>query len=411
MPELNFDALREAVENDTFLPEFTEIRRRARRHKRWRRLVNTARILGVLVVATPGLAIVDVVFTHIYRPVDSTGVAAGPDAGDLDSAPITGSTVTSGNSVISSVVDVAGIDGAHAYALVDVCLVHACNLQLSQINPTSTSPTPQSVGLIRAAPTQTLANPRLVLVNASTASVSAIPAGDPRAQVSITITPAPGKIASTPRPVQISVLGAIGMVTGAAGVPQSIPSQPNVSGPELVSTLDGWWVTGTMPTGELGISVSHDDGATWTVHSTGVKPLPATAGGASNSAFATTDGTDMFVLARTAAGMKMLYSTDAGATWHPISADVLWPVSTSFSLVATANGEVIASFTSGSTTTYLSSSNYGGKFRTMAGAPVETGNVVRIGNELITLGTHSQISTDGINWQEALIPTVAPNTN
>ena len=39
----------------------------------------------------------------------------------------------------------------------------------------------------------------------------------------------------------------------------------------------------------------------------------------------------------------------------------------------------------------------------MTGAPAHTGNVVRVGSELITLGTHSQISTDGVNWQDALI--------
>ncbi len=321
MPELNFDALREAVENDTFLPEFAEIRRRARRHKRWRILMNTARILGVLAVAAPGLAIVDVVFTHIYRPVDSSGVAAGISVGDPNAAPMSSTLAGTVTQVTSTVVAVDSIDNAHTYALVDVCLGHSCNLQLSQVNPTATGAAPQSVGLIRATPIEQLASPRLVLVNTATANVSAIPAGSPRSQVSITIQPAPGQVAAAPRPVQISVLGAIRMVSGATGTPQNIPSQPTVSGPTLVSTIHGWWVTGSMPTGELGISVSHDNGATWTTHSTGIKPLQATADSATNSAFATIDGTDMFVLARTAGGMKMLYSTDAGTTWQPIAAE------------------------------------------------------------------------------------------
>ncbi len=410
MPELDFDALREAVENDTFLPEFTEIRRRARRHKRWRLLVNTARILGVLTIAMPGLAVVDIVYTHAHHP--PAGVPVAGNATDDDYAntfPLTTPTAPTADAVTASVVAVDSIDSAHAYALVDVCLDDACNMQLSQVNPTATNATPQSVGLIRSQPTQLLATPRLVLINATTANVSAIPANNPRSQESISIEAAAGRIAATPRPVQISVLGAIRAVTGAAGTPMNIPSQPGVSGPDLVSTVHGWWVLGSMPNGELGVSVSHDDGTTWTTHSTGVEPLPASADSAPNAAFATIDGNDMFLLARTATGMKMLYSTDAGATWHPISNAVAWPLSTSFSLVATSSGEVIASFTSGGTTTYRSSSDYGGTFQPMPGAPAHTGNVVRVGSELITLGTHSQISTDGVNWQEALIPTAVPS--
>jgi hypothetical protein len=408
MPELDFDALREAVENDTFLPEFAEIRKRARRHKRWRVLVNTARILGVLTVAMPGLAIADVVFTHIYRPADTGSVAGGTSNGVTSP---TGGGVAGISVVTSSVVAVDGIDAAHTYALVDVCLNHSCNLQLSQVNPTSTNPAPQSTGLIRSAPSEALTGARLVVTNTTMAYVSAIPANSPRVQVPITLRAAPGTIADAIRPVQVSMLGSIRAVSGATGVPATIPEQPGVSGPELVSTNHGWWVTGIAPDGNLGISVSHDSGQTWSTHSTGYKILPAGADSPSNSAFATIDGNDMFTLLRTPQGMKLLYSTDGGGAWHPITSDVSWPTSTSFSLVATDKGVVIASFTSGGTTTYLASSDYGATFRPMTQKLVNTGNVVRVGNELITLGTHSQISTDGINWQSALIETVAQQVN
>jgi hypothetical protein len=406
MPELDFDALREAVENDTFIPEFVEIRRRARRHKRWRVLVNTARILGILTIAMPGLLIADVVFTHIYRPVDTNNIAAGVSDGNGNGALSDGSTTAT---VTSAVVAVDGIDSAHTYALVDVCLNHSCNLQLSQVNPTPTAASPQSIGLIRTVPTQRLTGMRLILANESTAYVSAVPANSPRVQVPIAIQPAAGAITAVPRPVQISTLGTICAVTGGSGTPMSIPAQPSVSGPELVSTNHGWWVTGTAPDGYFGVSVSHDYGATWTTHSTGYRLAPSLTDNASNSAFATIDGTDMFVLLRTITGMKLLYSTDGGTSWHPINTTVSWPASTSFSLVATDRGVVIASFTYGSSTSYLTSIDYGATFKSTNDEPRNTGNVVRVGSELITLGTHSQISTDGLNWQSALIQTVAPS--
>ena len=349
MPELNFDALREAVENDTFLPEFTRDpaarppaqavaaarehgpdprrpdRRDARARHRRRRV-------------------------HAHLPPGGQRPRGRPATsdGDTDAVPVTTPTAPAPTrSPRASWRSTAST--ARTRTRSSTCAsTHACNLQLSQVNPTATNAAPQSVGLIRShadAAAASTATGRHRTRRWPTSARSRRTARAPRCPSRSSRPRA--RSPATPRPVQISVLGAIRAVTGAAGTPTNIPSQPGVSGPDLVSTVHGWWVIGSMPdrrTRRLGQPRQrHDLDDPLDRHRDRCRPAPTAR---PNAAFATIDGNDMFVLARTAAGMKMLYSTDAGATWHPI-ADRTWRgrCRRRSAWSPRASGEVIASFT------------------------------------------------------------------
>jgi hypothetical protein len=415
MPELNFDDLREAVENDTYLPEFEEVKRRARRHKRWRILINAARVLGVLIVAAPGFAIGDVVFTHIYNPAkQATHTTRGGDGGGTSVDGVT-PTLTP---VTRSVVAVDGTDLAHTYALDDVCAGRSCDLQLTQVNPSAVDALAERVGLLRTSPSDTITNPQIVVVNETTVIVSANVNSSPRQYLTLSVNPEPGRVLSTPRPVQTTAQGPIRVVNSDSGPALPIDSQPPVSEPVLANDVGGWWVCGTTPAGELAVSVSHDDGRVWTTHRTGLLPDASTPGSTAGAALATADGTHVYLMMRSRGGIALIYSGDGGMTWDPIATSKTWPNATTYSLVITPDGSLLASFTAApktagtaGSTTYLISKDQGATFLPPTGPLMASGPIVAVGNGFVSLGTSPAISPDGVNWQAAYVPYVTTSGN
>ncbi|HEY1486442.1 MAG TPA: hypothetical protein VGF84_10080 [Micromonosporaceae bacterium] len=405
MPDLNFGELRQAVESETSIPEFREIRRRAQRHKRWRVLINTARVLGVLIIAAPALAVGDVVLTHVTDPTGGAGVATGGDA--------TGSTgITLGVNtergqlapVTRTIVAVDGIDQAHTYALVDVCQSHVCNLQLAQIDPSSPSAVTQETGLLRAAPTDRITDPSLVVENANTVIVSGTDGSTPRQDMTISITPAPGAIANVARPIQTNAQGPIDVVTGGHAIAAVLPNQPPVNQPVLVSTVDGWWVVGTMPGGEIAVSVSRDNGHRWTTHTVGLPADPG-AGPTHGAALATWDGQYVLLLVRSGGVTRLLYSSDGGAVWAVRTSEEFSSTST-FGMIMTTGETVIAWFGTAHGFTYLASNDLGVTFTRLSGAAAPTGPIVATGGAFVTLGLTPMTSSDGLTWQSAYVPYV-----
>jgi hypothetical protein len=410
MSELNFSELRQAVENETNIPEFREVSRRARRHRRWRLLVNTARVFGILALTTPAIVIGDVVLSHLAHPQSPKAQAIGIGEGDADGngdANGTGvSTASTGvpPTVTRRIIAVDGIDMAHTYALVDVCQSVYCNLQLSQVNPDPAAASTQRYGLLRTAPADVISDPRLVVENASTVVVSGVIGTAPRQYQTLSITPAAGTISSAVRPIQPVVEGSIRTVKGANGVATVLADQPPVGAPILESSTDGWWVVGTMPNGELAVSVSHDFGRKWSSHAVGVASDPSTPGGADDASLVTIDGQSVFMLVRSGAAVSLVYSNDGGATWGIRDATQSWPESGSYGLVMTTSKTLVAWFSSGATTTYLASVDLGNSFHRLTGSSAPSGQIVATGGGYETLGTSPMWSVNGSTWQAAYVP-------
>ncbi len=399
MPDLNFDELRAAVEEETFLPEFVEIRRRARRHRRWRVLVNAARLIGVLIIATPAFAVGDVVFTHIYNP-QATHREDGSAKTDSDlgtdgrePSPLT-------DIAAQTILAVDGIDANHIYALEDICFGKNCDLELTLVNPTAADPSSPAVGLLRTKPTDRLLDPRLVLESTSLALVSAVVNAGARISWPVSLDPGTGAVGTVLRPLQTVFQGPIQYMGNGI---QNTAEQPAVNQPVLTSDQGGWWVCGISSDNDLAVSVSHNEGATWHTTSTGIPLDGVMPNGITGAALATSDGANVYVLVRSYNQTTLSRSTDGGLTWHSIAASMVWPDSTAYNLVVTKDGTLIASFT-GPSTSYFVSKDGGATFGPMDTEPVGGGLIVYAGGEFMTLGTIPSISQDGVNWQAAYVP-------
>jgi len=395
MPELNFDDLRKAVENDTSIPEFREVRRRARRHRRWRVLINAARILGILIIATPAIAIGDVVFTHLQGPgPDTTATGTAPNGTKGSPAPPV---------ITATVVAADGIDPEHTYALIDVCAAKRCNLQLAQVNPPTAQAQVQRTGLLRNAASDRLIDPWVTVEDTSTVVVSGIVNSGVRQYQTVSVEPVGGAVPDMTRPVQTTVQGPICSIRN--GSARILPNQPPLTSPVLASTTKGWWVVGTTPTGQLALSVSHDDGRTWSAkHGMGIVPDSSTPGGTLGAAFATADGHRIYALARSRDQMTLLVSTDAGVTWSPTATSQQWPAGSRYGLVVTPSGTLIAWFSTSSRTRTLSSTDGG---QTFGPATVPNGPIIPTGHDLMVLGTNPSTSRDGSDWESAYVPFVS----
>ncbi|HEY2793997.1 MAG TPA: sialidase family protein [Micromonosporaceae bacterium] len=400
MPDLDFGDLRRAVEGETSIPEFREVRRRARRVKRWRSLAAAARVLGVLIVAAPALAVGDVVLTHVTDPT-STRPNHSHNGG--------GSVAAVGNQmpVTRSVVAVDGIDAAHTYALVDVCRGQSCNLQLAQVDPSSPTATVQESNLLRSSPTDQLNDLSVVVENSRTVIISGAIGKGPLQQLSLTVTAAGGRISSAERPLQTNVQGPIDVVSGSSGSATALTNQPPVSQPVLVSTAHGWWVMGTMPDGDMAVSVSRDNGIKWTTHSVGVRTDSST-GLNHGAALATSDGQYVLLLVRSGNSTRLLFSADGGTTWD-LRTTQSWPPTPDLGLTFLSGGSLVTWFASGAGTTFLASNDLGVTFHKLAGAATPTGPVLSIGGQFVTLGLSPMTSHNGVAWQSAYVPYLTPS--
>ncbi len=410
MPDLGFSDLRASIEQNTYLPEFQEVTRRARKHTRRRRLATTAKILGVLTVATPGLIVAGVVIDHVSHAQTITIV--GLDDGNNNSVPV---PTPKPKVITRTVVAADGIDMAHSYGLVDVCSAGICNLQLSQISPPTESNVTQRLGLLRQRPTDTLTDPRIVVVNADTVIISAVVGQSARVYQTLNVTTAAGTINSAPRPIQTTVQGAIRVVKGPYGQPATLVHQPPVSEPVLESETAGWWVCGTTPdNGELAVSVSRDDGRTWSTHPLGLLPDAVTASASptlprsisGGPVLATSNGVDVYVLVTSGGQMVLTRSGNGGLTWSPTATAEVWPTGTSYGMVAKPDGSLLVWFTNDGVTTYLRSVDHGETFLPDTGPLAPGGTLVQVRDGFISLGTEPATSRDGATWAAAFVPYV-----
>lgn len=405
MNKLDFPGLRNYVESQTYLPEFTEVERRARRHKRRRRATTVATTLGGLLIVLPafvfgtallagpdsGPAHAVIGLAGVGRPND-VGPGGGPAAGPIGVP--TGGPVP----VIRNLVAADGIDASHLFGLVDVCVGKNCNLQLVTITPDSRV---LRIGLLRSDPAQALLDPRLVVLDATTVVVSAGVGGAASVQsVTATVAPTASAPATTmDRPVQVSSQGPIMVVRARHHALSTILNQPSLSQPTLTAATHGWWVTGTDPTsGEAAVSVSRDEGRTWLTRSIGVLADVPTA------ALTTSDGTHVYLALRSAGQMLFVRSTDGGHTWATPVVMPGWPITEQFGLYVRHNGEVVVWLITNAGATYLSSNDGGTTFTPAIGPVVPSGGVVTLKDGYITLGQRPSISTNGVTWTTPYLP-------
>jgi hypothetical protein len=404
MSEPDFAALRSGVEQQTRLPDFGDVAARGRRRLRRRRLATTLWSLGALIVCLPGLAYIGLVLTsNSGRPgVMQIAIANG---GNDDPTNTTVTLPAPNGTVTARLVAAGGVDLAHAYGLIDACRGSSCSLQLISLSGVVST---KRIGLLRSNPSDTLADARVVAMDRTDVMISA-EVGNSIGPVAQTLSL--GSIFATKQattavePLQIAALGKIEEVNGGDGKVHPIPRQPKLSTINLASNNHGWWVTGEDPgTGELAVSLSHDQGATWHTAKLGV--LPETG---EQPALATADGTNVYVLVRSGGQMLLIRSSDGGQTWAAPIPEASW-TATDFGLITPSDGSVGVWLSGGTdAVSYRRSIDHGATFTPVKGSAAPAGRVIAIAGGYVTLGAHPTTSVDGRTWHPITIPVVPPD--
>jgi hypothetical protein len=405
MSEPDFAALRSAVEQRTRLPDFDSIATRGRRRSRRRRLATTLWSLAAMIVCLPGLGYIGLVLaSNADRPgVLQVAIANG---GNDNPTNVTITLPAPTGVVTTRLVAAGGVDMAHAYGLIDACRDSACNLQLVSLR---TDASTERIGLLRGEPSDTLAGARVVALDQTDVMISA-EVGNSIAPVTSTLSL--GSIFATKRPttsvepVQTMALGKIQAVRGGDGEIRAIPHQPKLASISLASSVDGWWVTGDDPgTGELAVAVSHDQGATWRTSELGFVPETG-----AQPVLATADGTNVYVLVRSAGQMLLIRSSNGGQVWDTPIPEASWGGSGGYGLITPADRSLgVWLADDAGAVTYRRSIDQGASFTLVTGRAAPIGRVVTIPGGYVTLGGHPTISVDGHTWQPITIPFVAPS--
>jgi hypothetical protein len=405
MSEPDFAALRSGVEQHTRLPDFGDVAERGRRRVRRRRLATTLWSLGALIVCLPGLAYIGLVLaSNSDRPgVIQVGIANG---GNDDPTNTTVTLPAPNGTVTASLIAAGGVDLAHAYGLIDACRGSSCSLQLISLSGDVST---KRIGLLRSNPSDTLAGARVVGLDRTDVMISA-EVGNSIGPVAQTLSL--GSIFATKRatsavePLQMAVLGKIEEVNGGDGKIHPIARQPKLSSINLASINHGWWVTGVDPgTGELAVSLSHDEGATW--HTTQLGVMPETG---EQPVLATADGTTVYVLVRSGGQMLLIRSSDGGQTWAAAIPEASWTATDDFGLITPSDGSVGVWLSVGTdTVSYRRSIDHGATFTPVTGSAAPAGRVVTISGGYVTLGAHPTTSVDGRTWRRIVLPVVPPN--
>lgn len=395
--DLNFPELREYVENNTYLPEFHEIERRARRRRGHRRMGTGAAVLGALALCAPVVIGGGTLAARLYSGAGTSVIGI---SGDNHVVRIGTPATTAPPVVTRTLVAADGVDLEHVYGLVDVCADTHCSLQLSTIDPGGITGTTQRLGLFRTRPTDVITDARIVALNDHTVIVSATLGTGLRQSETIPLTAAGTTPTVMARPVQPTEQGDIRMA-GTTGTVSSIPRQPSVTSPSLACSQAGWWVSGIDPvSGELAVSVSSDQGHTWTTHPVGI--LADSRG----TAVATTDGVNVYLLANNGGQLVLLRSTDGGGTWAPTATQQTWSPGTSYGMIARSDGSLLIWITRDQVTSYLRSTDGGASFVPDEGPPGPGGPIVTLRDGFLALGTSPALSHDGVTWASAYVPWV-----
>lgn len=405
MTEPDFAALRSGVEQQTRLPDFSDVAARGRRRIRRRRLATTLWSLAAMIVCLPGLAYIGLVLAaNSGRPgVMEIAVANGGNA-DPTNAIVTLPAPT--GTVTARLVAAGGVDLAHSYGLIDACRGSACSLQLISLGNDATT---QRIGLLRSDPSDAVGSARVVALDQTDVMVSA-DVGNGVGPVAQTLNL--GSIFATKRatksvePIQMTALGKIQEASGGDAKIHSTPRQPKLSSINLASDNHGWWVTGEDPgTGELAVSLSNDHGATWRTTALGVMPETG-----EQPALATADGTNVYVLVRSGGQMLLIRSSDGGRTWAAPISEASWIATDEFGLITPADGSVGVWLSGGGdSVSYRRSTDHGATFRPVTGAAAPRGPVVTVSGGYVTLGAHPTTSVDGRIWHRFTIPVVPPD--
>ena len=404
MSNERFSEFRSGVERQTVLPEFNEVMDRARRHRRRKRLGTTTGAIAAVIVLMPALIYGGLVLSQgSGRPsLVQISIADGDSDGNLTT------TVTQpspGSEISARLIAAGGVDLAHSYGLVDACSANTCSLQLVSLSP----PLTKRIGLLRTDPSQVLANPHLVALDDLDVVVSA-DVGESIAPQYQTYNLGPifPDRSSRPAqqsdvPVQTSTFGAIGVVTAGDGKVGAIARQPDLTSPQLASTIRGWWVTGAdARTGELAVSVTRDEGATWHTSSLGVIPDRP-------PALATQDGRKVYVLVHSAGQMLLIRSSDGGTTWSAPTIESAWNSYVRYGVMTPRDGSVgVWLATKDDEVSFCRSTDGGATFTPVIGPYAPHGDVVSLPGGYVTLGAQPAISTDGRSWTTIKLPVVPP---
>jgi hypothetical protein len=404
MTEPDFAALRSGVEQHTRLPDFDDVAARGRRRLRRRRLSTTLWSLAAMIVCLPGLAYIGLVLaSNSDRPgVMQIAIANG---GNDDASNTTITLPAPAAKVTARLIAAGGVDLTHAYGLIDACRGNACSLQLISLgNDVST----ERIRLLRSDPSDTLASARVVALDRTDVMISA-EVGNSIGPVAQTLSLGPIFGAKRPttsvEPVQVAALGKIEEASGDGKI-RPIAHQPKLSSINLASKDHGWWVTGDDPgTGELNVSLSHDQGATW--HTTELGVVPETG---EQPALATADGTNVYVLVRSGGQMLLIRSSDGGQTWAPPIPEASWTTTDDYGLITPSDGSVGVWLSGGAdTVSYRRSTDQGATFLPVTASSAPAGRVVTIAGGYVTLGANPTISNDGHTWHRITIPFVPPD--
>jgi hypothetical protein len=389
MREVDFDDMRSHVENNTYLPEFQEVQKRARRVKRRHRLRT---LIAIAAVAVPAVAISNA----FYRATPSGNTVAITGDGSVVhlSLPTDRAAADTWTLVAAD-----GVDLQHMFGLVDVCSGSSCEMEISSIDPGGILGTTQRIDLFRSHSTDLVSDPRVVAVDADTVIVSARVNGGPAQAQTLALTAMPMKPspAAQLRAVQPGETGDIQLVD-SGGAFHPLPSQPPLTAPHLATTASGWWVAGTDPNNSAPtLAVSRDEGRNWSVRPMGLSQIDS-------SPAIVQQGNAIYLLASSNRKMTLQKSTDDGQTWNPLGGAANWPQSSHYGLATAHDKSLIAWITTNSGTVLLRSGDAGATFVPYRNPGASAGPIVAVSGGYLMLGGKPALSHDGVTWATATIP-------
>jgi hypothetical protein len=416
--ELDFRSLRDQIEAATRMPDFSGLRRRARRVRRRDRLAVVGALFGTLAVFAP-VALASMFGRPAYNPSP-----IGPDPNSIEQPAPTPSLKTSMS------VQVRAATGAlpdSVYAATDVCLDDAitrrCNLQVSMLHneltgglapASSERVTPLVVNALRDSPTDRLDDVDLVPLTPKSVLLSGVIGANPRINTRVTpsgataVQPPPDVVPLGPgdRAFQLDSGGDIYGARQSDGALSRLNTQPGMGQRHVVTAIPpakGWWVIGVdARDGRPAVAVSRDQGRSWTATS-----LNAPANQLDPPTIATYDGTTVHAYLRYSSGIRQFKSTDGGRTWAEVHTAIKLNgllgtegglAGREFGALARADHSVLLWIQDVAKPVFLNSPD-GESFSQYANAP--SGTVVAVDGGYVALGERPALSADCSRWTMA----------
>ncbi|WP_433214578.1 WD40/YVTN/BNR-like repeat-containing protein [Dactylosporangium sp. CS-047395] len=428
-PDLDFRTLRQQIEQATWVPDFSTLYRRAGRVKLRDRMTVLGALLGTLGVLAP------VALAGIFGRPGPAVLGPNPDLGEAWS-PIASATPTATGRYPSTVTVLAAAgDLPNLIAAVDVCAeipqARRCSLQIVALGGQAERRTPFVVDALRTSPLDRVSNVQLLRVAQTGFILSGEVGGGSRSSVRFALTsatqtelnpqdaaPVMGPndhlaLSAGDRTVQLVQYGDLFGVRESDGA-LSLISQPPMARRTIAAlppASAGWWVTGAdLNTGAPAVSVSTDQGATWTA-----RTLDAPAG-SDVPTVATSDGKNAWAFVPYSSGIRLFRTSDGGSHWREVRGAVTLPPELKTldnrllgALVRPDRSVLMWVYSNPATvnTTVFFDSNDGEHFAVVSGPG---GTIAAVDNGYASLGDPARVSHDAHSWQEAaLSSTVMPN--